>query len=584
MTNLHTAAAEWLQEKAILEQRLAAEAADRVAAEQAFLQLGTALESASDAIVIFDARGVPLFINRAFTERFGYTLMDLQRFQRLPSHLFANPVVGDAVHHMISTGGIWNGEVEMCSSQGQTLPIMLRANAIQDAGRMAQGSVGIFTDISERKRAEAQTSRSFALLMSTLESTADGIVVVDPIGRVVIHNRKFVELWYVPHPILAGHEQRVLEFLSSQVAEPEVLLTVRSPEAHTSDILHVNDGRVFEVYSQPQCIEGIPVGRVWNFRDITERVAAEMSLRTSEERYRLQSRQLEEAFKELKETQAQLVQTEKISSLGQLVAGITHEMNNPINFIYGNLTHARSYTESLLELLTLYQHHYPHPVTAIREKSEEIDLEFLVDDFFKLLDAMAQGAERVHSIIQSLQKFAHANQVGYKLEDLRVGMDSTLQLLKTRLMGEGGRPSIQVVREYEAIPLVECHAGQIHQVFMNLLTNGIEAIEERLFSTQGMAETPAIRIQMMSLDADWVTVRIADNGIGIAKDLQKFIFDPFYTTKEVGKGTGLGLSVSYQLVVGNHGGKIDCISEEGRGAEFIIELPIRRDSVLMEMT
>ncbi|NJK34024.1 MAG: PAS domain S-box protein [Oscillatoriales cyanobacterium SM2_2_1] len=583
MTNVVQTASEWLQEKAILEQRLAAEAADRIAAEQAFLQLGTALESASDAIVIFDGRGVPLFINRAFTERFGHTLTDLQRFQRLPAHLFANPMVGDAVHHMLSNGGIWNGEVEMCSSQGQTLPIMLRANAIQDAERVIQGSVGIFTDISERKRAEAQTSRSFALLMSTLESTADGIVVVDPIGRIVIHNRKFVELWYVPQPILEGQGQRVLEFLSTQVAEPGVLMAVRSPDAHTSDILHVNDGRVFEVYSQPQCIEGIPVGRVWNFRDITERVAAEMSLRSSEERYRLQSRQLEEAFTELKTTQAQLVQTEKISSLGQLVAGITHEMNNPINFIYGNLTHARSYTESLLELLTLYQHHYPQPVTAIREKAEEIDLEFLVDDFFKLLDAMAQGAERVQNIIQSLQKFAHANQVGYKPEDLRAGMDSTLQLLKTRFQCEG-RPMIHVVREYEPIPLVECHAGQIHQVFMNLLTNAIEAIEERLFSTQGMAETPVVRIQMMSLDADWVTVRIADNGIGIAKDLQKFIFDPFYTTKEVGKGTGLGLSVSYQLVVGNHSGKIDCISEEGRGAEFIVELPIRHDSVLMEMT
>lgn len=292
-----------------------------------------------------------------------------------------------------------------------------------------------------------------------------------------------------------------------------------------------------------------------------------------------QAEQLEKALNQLHQTQSQLIQTEKMSSLGQLVAGVAHEINNPVNFIYGNLTHVSDYTKDLLELVHLYQNHYPIPILEIQEYIEEIDLDFLVKDLPKTLFSMKVGAERIRDIILTLRNFSRLDEAEMKLVNIHEGLDSTLLILSHRLKAKVGYPAIQIVKEYGNVPVVECYAGQLNQVFMNVLSNAIDALEnlrteeqECKFS-QNVPPTITIRTQAVN---DYVAVQIADNGSGMTEEVKAKLFDPFFTTKQVGQGTGLGLSISYQIVVQKHGGELWCKSALGQGTEFWIEIPVRQ--------
>jgi signal transduction histidine kinase len=286
------------------------------------------------------------------------------------------------------------------------------------------------------------------------------------------------------------------------------------------------------------------------------------------------NQQLEQALQELQRTQAQLIQIEKMSSLGQLIAGVAHEINNPANFIYGNISYTTEYVEDLLKLLRLYAKHYPQPVPEIQEEAEAIDLEFMIEDFPKLLAGMKMGAERIREIVQSLRTFSRSDRSEMELVDIHEGIDSTLQILGHRLKVIALRLAILVVKDYGNLPKVECYAGQLNQVFMNILTNAIDAVEEYQQDGEGII---TIRTEVLEGNS-YVRIRIKDNGSGMTKDVQAHIFDSFFTTKPVGQGTGLGLSISYQIVVEKHCGQLKCISALGEGAEFLIELPIRQQN------
>jgi signal transduction histidine kinase len=267
------------------------------------------------------------------------------------------------------------------------------------------------------------------------------------------------------------------------------------------------------------------------------------------------------------------VQTEKMSSLGQMIAGIAHEINNPVNFIHGNLNHARDYIRDLLETIQLYQKHYPAPVTEITQHSDAVDLDFLTGDLPKLLDSMQEGTRRIREIVLSLRNFSRLDEAEMKRVDIHEGINSTLLILQHRLKPKPDKPGIEVIKRYGQLPLIECYPGPLNQVFMNILANAIDAVEPRLQSTSRESKPAAITITT-SIANDQIFISIADNGMGMTEATQAKLFDPFYTTKPVGKGTGLGLSVSYQIVTEQHQGTLSCTSTLGQGTEFVIAIPI----------
>jgi signal transduction histidine kinase len=258
-----------------------------------------------------------------------------------------------------------------------------------------------------------------------------------------------------------------------------------------------------------------------------------------------------------------------------LVAGVAHEINNPVNFIYGNIKHARDYIRDLLNLLHLYQEHYPNPAIQIQEEAEAIDIEFLTNDLPKLLNSMKVGAERIQQIVASLRTFSRMDEAEMKAVNIHECIDSTLMILQSRLKARPDRAKIEVIRQYSQMPLVECYAGQLNQVFMNILSNAIDALEDML-DTHAIF-TPVVTIRAEMADDNRVLIQISDNGIGIPTEKKARIFDPFFTTKTIGKGTGLGLSISYQIVTEKHGGKLWCQSELGEGTHFFIEIPACQD-------
>ena len=385
----------------------------------------------------------------------------------------------------------------------------------------------------------------------------------------IINQGKLIGIIYLENNITTGafttERLEVLKILSSQIAiSLKNAMLYGKLETATQNLKTANE----QLEDYNQTLE----------QKVEERT---LELKQKNSLLREQAIQLELTLKELQATQTQLIQTEKMSSLGQMVAGIAHEINNPINFIYGNLTPASEYFHDLLGLLNLYQEQLPNATPEIQNLAENIGLEFLISDFPRLLDSMQVGADRIRQIVLSLRNFSRLDEAEMKEVDIHEGIDSTLLLLQNQLKAKPENLGIEIVKEYGNLPMVECYAGFLNQVFMNILRNAIDAIEESWVNypiASISSKKSQIRIGTSLINSNQVEIRIADNGAGMTEEVRQKVFDPFFTTKPVGSGTGLGLAISYQIVVEKHHGSLTCISEPGQGAEFVIEIPLKQET------
>lgn len=327
------------------------------------------------------------------------------------------------------------------------------------------------------------------------------------------------------------------------------------------------------------------LGAMVVLRDITAQKRYETELRTSNQEFQSQARRLSDALTALQKTQSQLIQTEKMSSLGQVVAGVAHEINNPVSFIHGNLVHIDAYIHDLLGLMDAYQQHLPTIPPALEDYLEAIDLPFVREDLPRLVASMRMGTERIREIVLSLRNFSRLDESDLKVVDLHEGIESTLTILGSRLRGKANEATIRVVKAFSDLPTVECYPGPLNQVYMNILTNAIEAlaVQRRSHLAPQSAEElqqphPTITIRTEIPKPDWVRIEIANNGPAIPEAVQRRIFDPFFTTHPVGKNKGMGMAIAYQIVVDQHGGSLKCLSQPGEGVAFRLDLPVTQQA------
>jgi len=580
------------------------------------------METASEGVWMFDVNSQTIFANSRMAEMLGYrveemigrSLFDFMDAESRPLY---------STYILRRRHGIHERHpFKFRRKDGSELWAIVSATPILNAQGEFVGVLRMITDISDthqestqRQQAENALRESERRFRAIFDATFQFIGLLKPDGTVLEANQTALNFGGLRREDVAGrpfwqtkwwsHSPEIQNQLKHAIAAAAMGKFVR----YEVEVVGANNQVITIDFSlKPvtdetgQVVLLIPEGR-----DISEQKQIREALRQSEGRLKLKNKKLKQVLRQLKNAQAQLVQNEKMISLGQMMAGIAHEINNPISFIYGNVTYARDYTLDLFNLLDLYGKHYPEPVAEIHDQIERMDLNFLKADFPNLLNSMQDGAERIREIILSLRNFSRLDEAEQKFVNIHDGIDSTLLILQHRLKKTVFPKEIQIIKDYSQLPRIQCYPSQLNQVFMNLLNNAIDALEQKekhyphldghkritiqtsvitpdnqglstpdedILSPENKAEIRRKAGDDTDQNAASVIIRIADNGIGIPKTLQKNILDPFFTTKPVGVGTGLGLSIAHAIIVEKHGGKLSYQSEPGQGTEFIIELPI----------
>ncbi|MEG3987210.1 PAS domain S-box protein [Microcoleus sp. S28C3] len=542
------------------------------------------LEIAGALVVVLDPQGQIVRFNRACEQTTHYSFSEVKG--RYIWDLFPNSdlagLAKTAFESLQSGNFPQQYEGSWVSKDGQLRLIAWSDTALVDDRGEIEYIITTGIDITQRKQAEEELKASEQRLSFLFRQTALAVVEWDLNFQVTAWNPASEKIYgYTATEAIGHHPAELIVPASARELVDRVMndLVMQGQGNYTVNENITKNGKIIicEWFNTPLIGDGENIVGVASLAlDITERKQAEAALRQAKD-------EAEVALKTLQQTQAQLIQAEKMSGLGQLVAGVAHEINNPVNFIYGNLSHTADYTQNLLKLIQLYQQTYPTN-TQIEEKIEEFELDFISEDLPKILSSMKVGADRIRQIVLSLRNFSRLDEAEKKPVDIHEGIESTLMILQNRLKANPGHPAIEIVKEYGDLPRVECYAGQLNQVFMNILANAIDALEnyDNQRDPKDIQQNPSritIRTKLVTNETGSghcknAVIQIQDNGPGMTETVRQQVFNPFFTTKPTGKGTGLGLSISYQIVVDKHGGLLQCFSQPHQGTEFRIEIPV----------
>ncbi|WP_293149556.1 MULTISPECIES: PAS domain S-box protein [unclassified Microcoleus] len=549
-----------------------------------------ALDNAADTVFFTTSDGQICYANKAACDRGGYSESELLklRFTDIDSQLSASDWPERWVE--LKQQNNLTFETSYKTKNGTIVPVEVQLNYLEYDG--CEYCCAIARDISARLAAKSALLEAKEQLQAVLDAVPGLVSWVSSDLRYLGVNRHLASAYQMPAELFAGKKVGFLDTspkFNDLVYDFFVGSNHKTSQEVTASIRGENKTYLIVAQKYQKNTAAVFVGL-----DITESKQSLLALQESEERLRQQAAKLERTLLVLQQTQTQLIQTEKMSSLGQLVAGIAHEINNPVSFISGNVSHATGYIQELLRSIDLYQKNYPDPAPEIQDLMEELDLDFIKKDIPKLLNSMKVGSERIRDVVRSLRLFSRTDEPEMKPADIHEGLDSTVLILQNRLQAKGGRPGISLVKEYGDLPRVRCYPGQLNQVFMHLLTNAIDALEaegrnpekygkiqNQSLLSAGSSGTeifnPEIRIRTEVIGESEVAIAISDNGPGMTEEVLCRIFDPLFTTKCQTTSTGLGLAISQHLVVEKHGGDLLCISRPGEGTELIVKIAIGND-------